>query len=340
MSRVFKKYFVPHEENEHQPHILRWEAILVFLGIMLVAELYFLAQVFVIFPSTDIFSSVLPSALINFTNLDRLNNNLPALTVSPSLTEAARLKAEDMAQKKYFSHVSPEGLTPWHWLELADYRYLVAGENLAVDFIDSQDVDNAWMASPTHRANILNHQFTEIGIAAAKGKYQGKETTFVVQFFGRPALAVKENEIGPEKTDEETPLPTEEALTEESPLAEEGFSSPSASPIISVSPEASNGQESFALVMGQTTSANSPLPQVKPTAPSWLKKILATPHAVTNYLFFTILTIISLALVLKIFIKIKIQHPRLIINGLFALIVVAAFVCFNQFLSLYQANIF
>src|SRR3989344_4740191 len=93
-----------------------------------------------------------------------------------------------MASKGYFAHVSPEGQSPWYWLKQAGYSFSYAGENLAVDFSDSADVSRAWLDSPGHRANILNKNFLETGVAISKGMYQGRETTFVVQFFGRQAL--------------------------------------------------------------------------------------------------------------------------------------------------------
>jgi hypothetical protein len=92
-----------------------------------------------------------------------------------------------MAEKGYFSHTGPDGAQPWKWFREAGYRYEYAGENLAVNFNESEDVVNAWMKSPTHRANILKHDFTEVGIGVATGTYKGKEAVFVVQFFGKPA---------------------------------------------------------------------------------------------------------------------------------------------------------
>jgi hypothetical protein len=68
----------------------------------------------------------------------------------------------------------------------AGYEYQVAGENLARDFGTTPDMMEAWMASPTHRANIVNPKYTEIGIAVIDGVFQGYETTLVVQMFGKP----------------------------------------------------------------------------------------------------------------------------------------------------------
>jgi len=142
----------------------------------------------------QLFTAVLPSVLINLSNHDRLTAQLPKLTVNSRLQKAAQLKALDMATRGYFSHNTPEGQTPWYWLDLVGYNYASAGENLAVNFDDSSDVDLAWMNSPSHRENILNKKYTEIGIATAKGMYQGQEAVFVVQFFGKPA-PLRENPL-------------------------------------------------------------------------------------------------------------------------------------------------
>jgi hypothetical protein len=133
-------------------------------------------------------AAVYADALVHLTNKDRSKNDLPELQINSRLVEAARLKAEDMATKSYFSHYGPDGMAPWDWIQAAGYDYSFAGENLAVNFTDSKDVEKAWMNSPTHRANILERQFTEIGIATAVGEYNGKRAIFVVQMFGKPKV--------------------------------------------------------------------------------------------------------------------------------------------------------
>lgn len=134
-------------------------------------------------------AEILPRVLVDLTNGNRLAFELNQLTVNPLLEAAAAKKAADMAEKSYFAHTSPEGVTPWFWFSDAGYRFVSAGENLAVHFSDSPDVVRAWMNSPSHRANILNQNFTEIGIAMSRGYYQGRPTVFVVQMFGRPDLS-------------------------------------------------------------------------------------------------------------------------------------------------------
>lgn len=135
-------------------------------------------------------AAVVSAVLVDLANQDRASKDLATLTVNPVLVAAAQAKANDMAAGEYFAHVSPTGVDPWHWFEVAGYKYDYAGENLAVDFSDSGDVNTAWMNSPTHRENILDPHYTEIGIATAEGVYRGRPTTFVVQEFGTPAGTV------------------------------------------------------------------------------------------------------------------------------------------------------
>ena len=132
-------------------------------------------------------AAVITAIIEDLTNTDRRANSVGELQVSPTLTAIAQTKANDMAQKGYFAHTSPEGKSPWYWFKQGGYVFTFAGENLAVDFSDSADVERAWMNSPTHRSNILNTKFTEIGVATAVGTLDGRQTTFVVQEFGTPA---------------------------------------------------------------------------------------------------------------------------------------------------------
>ncbi len=128
-----------------------------------------------------------PVVIVTLTNQDRQKNNLSLLATNVTLAAAAKLKADDMASKGYFAHTSPEGHTPWYWFSKAGYQFIYAGENLAVNYMESDAVQNAWLNSPTHRANIMNSNFTEMGVATASGIYNGQKTTFVVELFGMPA---------------------------------------------------------------------------------------------------------------------------------------------------------
>ena len=149
-------------------------------------------------------AAVVSSTLVNLANQDRTSNQVQPLTVSPALTAAAQAKANDMVANGYFAHTSPSGKTSWYWFQQAGYAFTYAGENLAVNFNNSSDVENAWMNSPEHRANILNAHFTQIGVATAQGTYNGHPATYVVQMFGSPAksntIAITKSNVPSEAT--------------------------------------------------------------------------------------------------------------------------------------------
>ena len=198
MKRTLKKYFIPHEGNDHKPHILREGATTFMLAGILCLEAAFLVGALFLYPRLDFLAAILPSVLVEETNLSRQTENLAPLKTNSLLELAAEAKANDMAQKSYFSHITPDGRTPWSFLQDVKYSFVAAGENLAVNFFDSKDVAQAWMDSPGHRANIMNKNFKEIGIATAHGFYQGRDAIFVVQFFGTPAKAAAPP-LAPEK---------------------------------------------------------------------------------------------------------------------------------------------
>lgn len=161
-------------------------------------------------------STVLPSVVIDLTNEERADISTAPLARNTTLDEAAKLKAKHMAKNEYFSHFSPEGVSPWHWFDEAGYVYAHAGENLAIHFTDSSEVVDAWMDSPTHRENIVNGIYTEIGVGTAKGKFDGYDTVYVVQLFGSPAIlpVVAEHQAEVESVPVSQPLAVAETSIE------------------------------------------------------------------------------------------------------------------------------
>lgn len=178
--------FIPTEENNWRPRFLEGSSLFYFLIFLLLFKLIAIFFLFY-FPKSVFFADITKTSLINFTNQKRIALGISPLKENSKLAQAAYLKARDMLEKDYFSHFSPEGLSPWYWLKLAGYDYLIAGENLAIGFLDSKEVYQAWLESPTHKANLLNEKYEEMGVTALKGEFQGKEVTVVVQFFGSPA---------------------------------------------------------------------------------------------------------------------------------------------------------
>lgn len=121
------------------------------------------------------------------TNQERQSLKLPTLKWNNTLAKAASLKLDDMFAAQYFDHVSPQGLGPGDVAKKAGYEFVLVGENLALgDFNDDADLVEGWMNSPGHRANILHEGFTELGIAVARGEFEGKTVWLAVQSFGKP----------------------------------------------------------------------------------------------------------------------------------------------------------
>jgi hypothetical protein len=91
-----------------------------------------------------------------------------------------------MLSVDYWSHNAPDGTTPWQWIEGEGYAYTNAGENLARGFNTTEGIIDAWLESPSHRANVLNRDYTEVGFAAVNGTMSGQKTTLVVAMYARP----------------------------------------------------------------------------------------------------------------------------------------------------------
>ncbi len=132
--------------------------------------------------------------VISDTNKVRADAGLAPVSANSALDLAASEKLNDMLANSYFAHVSPQGITPWSWFTKAGYKYSYAGENLALGFSDPNSTVQAWMNSPSHRENLLNKNYTEIGVASAPANIDGINGILVVQMFGRPsvlAVAIK-----------------------------------------------------------------------------------------------------------------------------------------------------
>lgn len=324
MTKWFKKYFIPCEDNSHQPYFLRSHIVAHIAICIIFFEILFLAQIYIL-PRTNLLGLIVSDTIIDETNANRVKEYLSTLTVNQVLNEAAQLKANDMAAKGYFAHTSPEGFTPWHWFNKAGYSFYYAGENLAVNFVDSKDIVNAWMESPSHRANIINYNFTEIGIGIAKGQYKGAEAVFVVQMFGRP----RSEEIAT-KT-QNTPIVAKATPT----IAP----SPTIKPIITPETE----PETFVAVKGaeneKLQAEMAPDMVAVSQRAMVLEKLMGQPKWAINYIELTFGILILIALILTVFIKIKIQYPKLIANGAMLLTIIAITIMVNQFLSLYESQI-
>jgi uncharacterized protein YkwD len=128
------------------------------------------------------------SALLSSTNAQRASNGLPPLTLNTKLNASAQAKANDMVSRDYWAHNSPDGKEPWVFIDAAGYSYQKAGENLAYGFLTSEATVIGWMNSPSHRANILDSSYSEVGFGFVNAENfisTGNET-IVVAHYGLP----------------------------------------------------------------------------------------------------------------------------------------------------------
>lgn len=184
---MIKKYLIPHHSNRYHPHVVRppW---LVALSLIAFSALILATYQTSTLQTDDLGAAVIAQLVVEGTNETRSAYEAGPLTVHPLLMQAAQAKAEDMVKRGYFAHYAPDGTSPWSFIHASGYQFLHAGENLAVNFSTSDAVVRAWLNSPTHRSNLLNTTYAEIGIGIAEGEYKGKPATFVVQMLGTPTV--------------------------------------------------------------------------------------------------------------------------------------------------------
>ena len=219
--RKLKLIFIPCEGNKYRPEFLG-SKFLYYYVILLLALKIVIVPFFAYLPKSAFFADLTKTTLIELTNKTRESLGLQPLKENSTLDEAAYLKAKDMLEKDYFSHQSPEGTTPWYWFKEAGYNYQFAGENLAIGFLDSGEVHQAWLESPSHKKNILNSNYNEMGVAVLKGNFQGGENTVVVQLFGatQTTISAVKTET-PSEAPSEAPAETPTEATQTAAVGEE-----------------------------------------------------------------------------------------------------------------------
>ncbi len=182
----------PHPRNNHRAKFLHFRTFFLVISILIVSSFLFSPSINPFSSKIKAFADISTQELLRFTNEKRAENGLAPLTQNSQLEEAASKKADDMFAKDYWAHNSPDGLTPWVFIKNSGYDYVYAGENLAKGFINSEDIVNAWMASPSHRDNLLSENFKEVGFSVKSGTLNGEQTFLVVQEFGNKTVVPAE----------------------------------------------------------------------------------------------------------------------------------------------------
>ncbi|OGM16930.1 hypothetical protein A2V61_04210 [Candidatus Woesebacteria bacterium RBG_19FT_COMBO_47_8] len=205
--------FWPRESNNQKAKILHSSSLIIITVVLI------LFQGFIsFFPKfgpriLGYAANISPDEIIRLTNEKRVQNGLAPLSLNSTLSQAAQAKGADMLNKDYWAHVAPDGTQPWKFFTDFGYRYRYAGENLARDFTNPASSVDAWMASPSHKENLLSPKYKEIGVAVIEGDLAGVDTTLVIQFFGTnyadtiPPAPIAQ--VTPTPVITSTPIPTQ-----------------------------------------------------------------------------------------------------------------------------------
>lgn len=230
-----KNAFIPHEGNNYQPHALRRHMLHWYAGVLVASKILVVALVG-LYAGPARLSDVTTGNIIKQTNIARTANKLTALKTNPMLNKAAQAKANDMIRQQYFAHISPSKVTPWTFFKQAGYSYRYAGENLAIDFAESEDIIQAWLNSPSHRKNLLSTRYTEIGVAVASGNINGTQSLLVVQMFGTPIKPTIKKSTAATQTP--SPAVAKTQLTQATPavLGDEETTPSEPEPVVVVTP--------------------------------------------------------------------------------------------------------
>lgn len=317
---------VPHERNNFKPLLFTLGGVVAVITLALLMQFAYLVHTRIVVTQTDFLASILPGVLATLTNEDRARAGIATLTEDAHLARAAQMKAEDMAARGYFAHVDPEGRQPWYWLQQAGYEYTYAGENLAVNFTDSRDVQQAWMKSPTHHANIVKAEYSRIGIGVARGTYKGNDTTFVVQFFATPKAAAAPVPVPVTDTAlavADAPAPaagsTASATPESAVLGVEVGTvvSSTSEPMLETEYVAREGQ-----VQGVHTDAGTQLQQL-------LAQLAASPTYTLMIMLAGLALVVSVLLLIAVVAHVRVAYLEVLGGGLLILLVVLSLLIFN-----------
>lgn len=272
-------------------------------------------------------TNVSHNGLLSSTNSERSAQGRASLSINSSLNNAAQAKANDMTTRNYWSHNTPDGQEPWVFIQAAGYSYLKAGENLAYGFATSSETIQGWMNSPTHRDNMLDPEYTEVGFGFSNSSNYNSsgEETVVVAMYGKPQVASASQTAPvapvapPPSTPAPTPTPTPTPQPEPTPPVSNSTPTPETQKPEQIATEKSeNDSKESAVVVAEAKPVSRIESLTKGKAP-WA--ILAV-SILTGLAAVTMLTRHGLALkrLLKDSENFVLHHP-LVDSTLFALIV-------------------
>jgi hypothetical protein len=355
---IFKEYFVPNRKNCHKPKILRTKSLVTIAFIMVMLKLMILSYVFFVNPFKAWMSEVMSSRVLELINQERTEENIGTLSLNPVLSQSALEKANDMLLKNYFDHFSPDGRKPWDFIDRGQYEYLFVGENLAMNFTSADSVNTALMNSPSHKKNILNARYNEVGLAIVSGEINGEKTNILVELFASKNQA----EPAPVKPTEKIAVaPTAQPKIINSPQTHssvvkpevkniktetEAIAAPEMTEVAGVAKQFSSEkiiENTPALVEeftknteAETEIADSPnnafnnpgdfqvlrMPNSENSRLVFVSSIFNS----INYIFVAVLVMVIMILIVNIMVKFRIQHKHVIIQTLLLLILISGLV--------------
>lgn len=335
-------FFIPHEGNGHKPHALRPKALQWYAAVLIGLKVVTTVALFAAYPDFARLSQEINQEIVRLINSTRAQVQILPLIVDPELMRAAQYKANDMLARGYFDHITPEGKKPWEFINAQKYPYKAVGENLAIDFVTSDAVHAALVASPLHHANIVQKAYQHVGIGVASGTFVGRDTNILVELFAAPhalpyATVAKKN-ADAKKAD----LPPTTAVPNSSRVLSVVFpdtadeTNKKALPLKLVPPAEQKEGAGIAPVSpdndkSQKAQARAETPAVPPVsaiaqkAPSASVVAFVYQLAIwTKRIFFAALLYLAFALSLAIFVRIRIQHASVIAQTIMLMVVVSA----------------
>lgn len=303
---LLKNLFIPTSDNGNSPKILRAKSLAGFVAVAIVVKVLVTSFLFISYPTPAELSAIVSGTMIKLINESREESGAELLVLNPALNKFAAIKGNDMIERDYFAHDTPEGKRPWQWIDRAEYDYVYAGENLAMDFTSAETVHEALMKSPSHRKNILNPKYNDIGIAVLNGTLSGRGTILLVEFFGSQRIAqapVAATQDEPPVVGATVPAPTPNPTPVKQPEPDPIVAGANRDIALNTSPDAENAQaiDATSGVISVSTPTNH--------------NIVRLVVEYSNIFFIAFMIFLTISLAINIFVKIHIQHPSVILQS-------------------------
>ncbi|MFA5746710.1 MAG: CAP domain-containing protein [Candidatus Paceibacterota bacterium] len=357
IASKLRHIFIPCKSNNFRPKFLDSNFLIYYLAILLIVKFIVLPASFCFYQSSY-FATLTKEFLVTLTNQERKELGIGELKENSTLDQAAALKAQDMLDLDYFSHNSPEGKSPWYWIKLSGYSYQKAGENLAIGFVDGEEVVQAWNDSPSHRANLVNPGYQEIGIGIAKGDFQGQEVTVVVQMFGakssgqasakapNASVSAGTSQTAPKIPPEQPSQPVKAAGIEQvssTTAGQKAIEDPRISQTEDQDPQEEQPVQTSTIALAGTEPeiegaetqfpANSSNKGMDMREMSIKFLVMGLPNFIEKLNFLSLL-VAMIGLFLTIFIEIRVQPKDLLLKGFFFILVFGVLLVFDKTLIL------